>query len=785
MRFPRFSLHWRRLLWLIPVALLLAALWPLPGSFLHPKPLPAVQIEDRNGKLLYEARGQDSGSFRFIALKDMPQSLLDAVVSIEDRGFYDHGGVSIRGTARALWQNLSTGRIVSGGSTLTQQLVRIRLKPDHRGFLYKAKEAVLALKLDSQASKDEILESYLNTAYFGHQAYGIAAAARTFFGVSPPELSTAQSALLAGLVQSPASLDPFANMKRAKERQTRVLDAMKENGTLTQVAYDAAMHEPIVLAKDRVAIRAPHFVFWLQGQRPDAFEMPGHLKTTVDLNLQTDIEDIVRRKLAELNEKNVTSAAVVVLDAKTGDILSMVGSADYFDAAHDGAVNVAVSARQPGSALKPFTYALALEHGDTPATTVADVETQFFTKEGNPYTPRNYDYGEHGLVRYREALANSYNIAAVKVLQKIGVGTLLQFLKSAGIGGLDETPEHYGLALTLGDSEVTLLDLVSAYGIFPRGGLTLHPRALPSDAASPGVRVLSAQSAWLITSILSDDSARLPEFGEDGPLSFGGKVAAKTGTTRNSRDNWTIGYSPDVLVGVWVGNADNSPMRGTSGVTGAGPIFHDVMLSALSRYPSGSFAEPSGIAHAAVCRLSGKLPTPECPSTIQEVFAAGSVPTAKDDIFRAVPLDTRNGLLASDGCDPRFVKREVFAVFPPEVKTWARENGWKQPPTQRSPLCGGTSDSSATAATFLQILAPQPNDSFLLDPLIPDSEELVIFKAQASDDVRSIEWYVNGAKVGTGLAPSFRYEWKPGIGKFEVKAMSGAAHDTRTIEVGG
>ncbi len=749
--------------------------------------------------MLYEVRGQDSGSFKFVPLAQMPSSLVQAVIAIEDRDFYAHGGISLKAITRAAWQNITSGEIISGGSTLTQQAVRNRLHPTRRTFLYKIKEAFLALKLEQALSKEEILESYLNTSYFGHQAYGIAAAAKIYFGKSPQELSLAESAMLAGVLQSPSSLDPFVNMKRAKERQKRVLDAMRE--VHPEIAYDEALQEPITLTKNRIAIRAPHFVMHVQERSPASFEQAGHLRTTLDLDLQADIEAIVRRKLEELKDKNVTSSAVVVLDAKTGDVLSMVGSADYFDTEHDGAVNVALSSRQPGSTIKPFTYALALMRGETAATTIADVETQFFTEEGNPYTPRNYDYGEHGLVRYREALANSYNIAAVKVAEKVGVPALLSFLKSAGIGTFTQAPDHYGLALTLGDAEVTLLDLTAAYGMFARGGVTLVPRMMAADPVQAGTRVLDAKVAWLISDILSDNQARLPEFGEDGPLSFGVPVAAKTGTTRNSRDNWTIGYSADVVVGVWVGNADNSPMRGTSGVTGAGPIFHDVMVTALKRYPPASFAQPSGIVRQQICRMSGKLPTPDCPQSIFEFFVAGTEPKEKDDLFRAVIIDTRNGLLASATCDPQFTKRQVFAVFPPEVKTWARESGWPSVPTAESPLCAGkegiegkerqeSSKSSIPSLhslpalpSFVHILSPQPNDSFKLDILIPDEHEFVIFKAQASDEITTIDWFVDGKKVGTGSAPDFRFAWRPIRGTHRIEAKNGQYTDARSIEI--
>jgi penicillin-binding protein 1C len=752
----------------------------------------SVRVLDRNSQLLYEVRDADTGSVQTVELSDMAPTFVDAIIAIEDRDFYGHQGVSLKATARALYQNVDAGEVVSGGSTITQQLARNLLKPKRRTYLYKMREAIVALKLDLFYSKEEILGSYLNSSYFGHQAYGIGAAARTFLAKHPRELSLAESAMLAGLVQSPSALDPFVNKRLALERQKRVLTAMRETGVITEAQEQEAKAEPITLSRAGVPIRAPHFSFLVQAAHPELFQQSGEVQTTLDLDLQTEAERIIERNLELLKDRNVTSAAVVVLDVKTGEVLAMVGSADYFAEEHDGAVNVAISARQPGSALKPFTYALALARGDTAATTVEDVEAQFFTQEGNPYIPRNYDYGYHGLVRYREALANSYNIAAVKVLERVGVPTLVEFLRSAGISTLDQNPTHYGLALTLGDAEVTLLDLTSAYALFPRGGKTLEPHIIAGTPPSPGSQILDARVSWLISDILSDDTARLPEFGENSALAFTRSVAAKTGTTRNSRDNWTLGYTTRVAVGVWVGNADNSPMVGTSGVTGAGPIFHDVMEAAAKGHPEEEFPQPQGLKQLTICRLSGKLPTPECPHKMEEWFMVGKEPTEQDDMYRRIAIDTRNGLLASETCPKEFVTEKVMAVFPPGLRTWAFENGWPQPPREYSTLCPPNSSTPNPSSTggggyaegpWLTIIRPQPNDSYKLEPMIPNDSEKIIFRAQADASVSKIEWFVDGAKVGEGIAPDFRFDWLPKVGIFQVEAKASVLKEMRRIEV--
>lgn len=498
-------------------------LLPLPDALLHGTPVQSRRILDRRGTLLYETRPK--GMQERVALARIPPFLIDALLATEDRRFHRHRGISIRGLARAMFQNVTAGRVVSGGSTLTQQLVRIRLQNTKRTLLAKIREAFWAVKIEQTLSKDDIVEAYMNEAYFGHQAYGISSAAHLYFGKSLIELSQAEGTFLIGLLQSPSRYDPFRAFDKAKARHRAVLRSLIDERLMDETEAESIAKSPLRLAPDRVPIRAPHFAMWVLGERPEHAERD--IRTTLDLSLQTTIERIIETHLHRLKGKNVTSAAVVVLDLHTGDILSMVGSSDYFDDERDGAVNVALSPRQPGSTMKPFAYALAFAQGKTAASTVADVEAHFLTQEGTPYTPRNYDFEEHGLVRYREALANSHNIPAVRVLESIGVDRLLQFLRETGFTSLTQTPDHYGLALTLGDAEVPLLELTAAYGIFAHGGETLRPRFLLTDELQKGTQIVDERIAWLITDILSDNEARTPEFGEGSPLAFPFPVAAK------------------------------------------------------------------------------------------------------------------------------------------------------------------------------------------------------------------------------------------------------------------
>jgi len=768
-----------RSLWWLAFALPLLGLalfliWPLPLSLRAGADSQPVRILDRNGKLLYEKRQEDFGSQDFLPYEKIPTGFIDSAIAIEDRDFYGHFGVNPKSIFRAAWQNFRAGKIVSGGSTITQQLVRNRLHPLKRNYLYKLEEALFALKMETRMSKNEVMEAYLNSVYFGQQAYGIQAASRIYFDKNAAELSQAECAFLVGLIQSPVGYNPFKNFETAKKRQERVIAALN----ISANEKEELLKEPIILQSGKIDIKAPHFVMWvsqkLDGQKET--EVP----TTLNLDLQMEIEQIIRINLEKLKDKNVSSAAVVVLDAKNGDLLAMVGSADYFDREYDGQVNVALANRQPGSALKPFTYALALKNGATAATTIADVETQFFTQDGNPYIPRNYDYGFHGLVRYREALANSYNIPAVKVLEKVGIENLLHFLQSAGLTTLTKSPQYYGLALTLGDGEIKLLELAQAYGMLARGGKTMTVRTLLDEKIDAGKQLIDPKIAWLISSILDDDSARLPEFGEGGSLEFDFPVAAKTGTTRNSRDNWTFGYTADRVVGVWVGNADNTPMRDTSGITGAGPIFHDSMLAAMKNLPKTGFDKPQGIIQKEICTLSGKLPTENCPYKMQEWFILGTEPKAYDDLYVPVELDTRNGLLAGQDCPAEFKKTEVFTVFPPELKTWARENGFSSPPSSYSPLCQSVGEKEDS---WITIESPNQGESYLLDSMIPNVNEKIILSASASDDIKKIEWYVGKKLIGIGQAPSFRFEWQPTKGVFKISAKGNEVENSETIEV--
>lgn len=625
-----------------------------------------TRIYDRNGILLYEVINE--GRRIEVPLDRIPFAMRWATVATEDDTFYENPGFDPPSIARAAWQWITEGEIVSGGSTITQQLVRqIVFSYEERNeqtLRRKLKEAALAWVMTRQYSKDEILELYLNEVYYGNLAYGIEAASQTYFGKPATGLTVAECAFLAGMVQSPYLYDPYVNFADAKVRQRQVLDLMVRHGYLSAADAEFAFNEkPLVvtdLASPDVSLLAPHFTVEVRRQLA---ELPGidpelvsrgglNIYTTLSLDLHNQIEEIARQHVAEVrDEHNLTNAAVVVLNPNTGEVLTMLGSIDYADETIDGAVNNVLAPHQPGSAMKPLTYATALEQGWQPADVLWDVPMIYDTGVGE-YEPRNYDNRFHGPQRLRDALANSYNIPAVTLLREVGVPSLLEMAQRLGIQTLGADASQYGLSLTLGGGEVTPMDMATAFSVFANGGhrITPHLIARVEDLqghilyqapAEPGEQVLDPRVAFVISDMLSDNAARTPMMGAQSPLLLDFPAAVKTGTTNDYRDNWTVGYTPHVVVAVWAGNTDNKPMtEGTSGLTGAAPIWHDVMValitqpefSALLERPDlpplrSGFTPPSGLQARQVCVLAS-LQEPQvasggCPRTRSEWFMVG------------------------------------------------------------------------------------------------------------------------------------------------------------------
>jgi penicillin-binding protein 1C len=713
---------------------------PLPGRRFDPKPIVSLRLVDREGRLLREVLSDEGGRCRWVGLEDVSPAVVWATIAAEDKRFPTHGGVDVLSAARAVVQNVRRGRVVSGASTITQQAVR-NVYRFPRTWPGKLAEAWLAVRLENTLSKEDILAQYLNRVPYGNLAFGIEAAARLYLDKPASDLSLAEAAFLAALPRSPSTLNPFRDPGSVLERQKDILDRVAALGAFPAVDLERARREEVKLGSAGTKFRAPHFSDFVLARLPEDLNRRAvEVRTTLDLGLQEKVEVLLQNHLLDLEDRGLSNGAVLVLENSTGEILALAGSRDFFDPATDGQVNGVTALRQPGSTLKPMTYALALEKGLTAATLIDDAPAEFATLEG-VFAPENYDERYHGPIRLRSALASSYNVPAVAVLDLLGPDLLYRRLREAGFSSLQKTPGFYGVGLTLGNGEVTLLELVRAYAAFARGGLGVGERFLRSVRAkdgrdlplpdtSPSPRLFSPQVAYLITHILSDRDARVPAFGYLTPLNLPFPAAAKTGTSKDFRDNWTVGYTPRYTVGIWVGNFDGSPMHRVSGITGAGPLFRDVMLHLEAGGPKAPFPEPKGIVKARICPLSGLRPGPACPSAIEELFLSGTEP------------ETECGL--SHRAGPKRTSVQASLRRPRAVLT---------------------------------VETPLPGDVYKIDPVLRPEFQVLRFQASVSDEaaVEAVEWWVNERLVGrAGFPYTLAWRLKPGTYVVQARAARGS-----------
>ncbi|MFZ0544516.1 MAG: transglycosylase domain-containing protein [Candidatus Promineifilaceae bacterium] len=710
---------------------------------------------------IYEVIDPLGGDRQWLELEQIPQTLIDATVAIEDKTFWTNQGFDVEGIGRAFYEYVLEGGEVQGGSSITQQLVKNNLIPEEQrtvgeevnldDYRRKVEELLLAQRVADVYTKEQILDWYLNTNFYGNLAYGIEAAARVYFDKSAAQLTLAESAMLAAIPQSPA-LNPIDYPEEAKSRQELVLDAMFREGYITREELINARFAPVEIApgiEDRFDIIAPHFALYvrklLEQQFGPAMVLRGGLRvyTSLDLTMQRQAECVAHAQISRLSgqigadlpadelancpalqylaplrpqdqgvDHNVNNASVVAIDPTTGEIKAMVGSLDYWDESIDGSFNVAVDGlRQPGSSFKPFTYLTALSQGFTAATMVLDVETDFGTAyNGVAYVPQNYDRRFHGPMRLRQALANSYNVPAVQVMSWVGVDRVIRTAHSMGITSLDQGSESYGLSLTLGGGEVKLLDMAYAFSVMANSGAmigqsvqesqqrlgfrTLDPVAILRVEDKDGQiiyqydqpqkrEILTPQLAFLMNDMLSDRTARCPGFGCPNALELPNNrpAAVKTGTTNDYRDAWTVGYTPQLVTGVWVGNTDNTPMEDVPGSKGAAPIWNAFMSWALEDAPIENWTRPPGLVQRAVCDLSGLLPTPNCP-TVLEYFIEGTEPTVFDNMYQEFKINRENGRLATLDTPPELVESKVYIIYPDNAADWVRENEIEQPPTE-------------------------------------------------------------------------------------------------------
>ena len=748
---------------------------PLPEGLLELSRAESTVIVDRSGEALYEARSAVGARTALVDARALPAALVSATLAAEDHRFWSHPGIDPLATGRALVRNLRSRRVVEGGSTITQQVAKLLLAraaavngaaPARRGAAAKVREAVLALRLEHRLGKREILALYLNLASYGNQLVGVDRASRAYFGCGPELLTPAQSAFLAALPQRPTTFNPYRDPGRARARQQRVLSTMAALGWLPYAAMRDAEAERLALQKEPPAFVAPHFVQRVLAQAGET--RPGRIDTTLDAGLQREVEGIIRSERSVLDAHGAHNVAVVVLDNATGEWLAWEGSGSYGDAAHGGAIDGAATPRQPGSALKPFTYALAFETGESPASVLPDIPSYFPTaQDGVLYSPRNYDGRFRGPLLARRALAGSENVPAVAVASEVGVSNLLRFLREAGLTTFDRTAAYYGVGLTLGDAEVRLDELVAAYAAFARGGVVVRPtmfkRAPGQGSVVRETPLVSSRTAFWITDILSDPAAREYVFGRGSSLEFPFPVAAKTGTSQAYRDNWAIGYTQAVTVGVWVGNFDRTPLVGSTGVTGAGPIFHAVMLAAQKRvagafpqhHQAASRAEPDGLRRQVRCALSGMPAGRSCPSQIEEWVVAGS---------------------SEKTCDwHQPTARGVAIRWPPVYRAWAESNGLLDRTIVVADSAASqrphTPPAAEPAAPAPRVVNPPQGAIYLIDPTLRASFQTLPLTA-VSADAPSIEWLVDGQLVGTS-DPHRPLDWPLVAGRHTVAVRDG------------
>ncbi len=798
----------RRLILLAGVlcALGAAAAWvtrPLPPELvLRASPTPVGLITAKDGRPLFQIIDQQGGVHRPIVKGELPEALRHAVVATEDARFYQHPGVDLWAILRAAYANVTSRRIVSGASTITQQAARNLFmtaeERQERSAARKVREAILALRLERTLSKDEILLLYLNSAAYGRLATGVAAAAEAYFGKAVADLSLAESAFLAGLPQAPGHYDPDRDLATALARQRTVLDLMVAAGYVTQEEADQAAGEPLQFAPYHLVMEAPHFAIMVReqvGRLVSAEELArGGLvvRTTLDLDLQRVAEGVVRRQLAELNQpepgypqRSVNHAAVLVLDVDDGAVRALVGSPDYAEAPH-GAINAVLASRQPGSAVKPLLYLAAFERGYLPSTMLLDVQTSYQAADGAPYTPENYDLRYHGPVSARTALACSYNAAAVRLADQIGVDALLDMGRRMGIRSWERLAVR-DLALALGAGELTLWELAQAYGVLARAGTLVPTYLIESIHAGDGrllyqaeppapVRIVGAEAAYLVSHVLADEAARAPAFGIGGVLSLPYEAAVKTGTTTDWRDNWTVGYSADHVVGVWVGNADGTPMAHATGITGAAPIWREVMLAAHPQDP-GPLPRPDGLEEAVVCALSGRLPGPGCVHRRVELFPAGQLPSETCDLHALVAYDRLSGAPAGSDTPPERIGQRVVTRWPVEALAWAqdeglletgRDLGWQAPPEAAPP-------GIAAEEAALRWLRPASGTRYSLAGDLPTAVQQIelVLAAPGHADELTIRWNDEVWAILTDAPYRARWQLVPGDHCF-VAEMRGA-----------
>ena len=740
---------------------------PTPSKIKEWRPALSSEILDRNGKSLYEVHGDQRRNW--IDFKDIPENIKKATLTAEDREFYKHFGINFKGLARAALRDILHRGYAEGGSGLTQQFVKNALLTPKRTFSRKIKEAILSIELEILYSKDKIFEMYLNTIPYGSNAYGVEAATQTYFGKSAKNLTLAESATLAALPRAPSYYSPYGLHKDdLLARKDYLLDEMVKNKQISQEEANQAKKQKLAFQPYHENILAPHFVMWvkelLSEKYGEKIVETGGLKvyTTLDYDLQSIAQETVRTG-AEANAAQFggDDASLVSIDPKTGQILAMVGSRDYFNEDIQGYVNVALRPRQPGSSFKPVVYATLFKGHWAPGYTVFDVETDF----GGGYKPKNYTEQNYGPITLRTALANSLNVPSVKVLYLAGMDNVLATAKDLGITTLTD-PERFGLSLVLGGGEVKLLELTGAYTAFAQSGKFAQPYPILKVLDNKGKileenkphikQVLPEEIAYEIWDMLTDQNARAMIFGGVSTMSLPDrKVGVKTGTTSDWRDAWTFGFMPNLVTGVWAGNADNRPMAGASAAIAATPIWYNFTMAVKDKFPIEDVPRPKNIQTSSIAWISNKQPTDSSPRVITDIFAPWQLPRETDDIFIKKKICKITGLLAGDDHPANITEEKTFANIHSEVPDnpsweapvigWAQANGYTNYPPNE--YCTEHSNSQAP-----KISVNSPSNNATVSGNVPFSLNIT-----SQWGLSKLNFYLDGTLTRSITSPPYSY----------------------------
>lgn len=751
-----------------------------------------LKIYDRNNILISTLFPKQGGFYSEVKYNDISTNLINAVISAEDKNFFKHNAIDYKAIIRAFLANIISGRVVSGGSTITQQLAK-SIIPRERTYINKFYEALDAIRLERNLSKEEIITEYLNRVFLGNNCYGVGASSQVYFKKEPKDLNVNESAILASIIKSGTKFNPYKYEERLNDRRIYVINEMKNNGYIDDTEYQKNINEKIDVYnnKDEYTFKAPHFTMYAKESLAQLkYNNITEIKTTLDYKLQQEAITVISNASQSLHTFNVRNISCVILNAKTGEILSMIGSMDYFDKEVDGAVNGATSLRQAGSTLKPFLYGYLFDKGETPASVIADVKT-YINSPGGDYIPENFNHKYHGPVTIRDALANSLNIPAVKWLARYSIRDFQNILLKSGLSSINKNPDYYGYSLVLGSAEVRLVDLVSAYTIFPNEGKFINHYSIKSLKKENGEiinipkkstrQVISKESAYLITSILSDRNARMGSFRSYRGIVYPFSVAIKTGTSKGSRDAWGIGYTKDYIVGIWLGDFKGSEMINITGGNGAVPIIYDLFIMLNKSQKETKWNKPENIVNRDICLISGKLRGEFCKEYRNEEFSKEHVPTEECDVHNLYIKNNEDGSIS----------KKVFVNLPSEYNGWIKEQQIETPTRDwikadniynRTLTYREKSEYSKN----IMITSPTDNSVYKIDSTLPKEYQNIFIKTYIPENIVSANLYCDDkiiASIEELKSGNIRWKLEKGEHSFYIKALNKENQNLNSIKV--